>query len=199
MIATAAAPTSGVSCDLAPAASAIGVLDALLEIGNPWKNPVAAFATPRATSSRSASTSSLRFVASDCDSTLVSAIATSATAKAATISSGTTSTGTVGTANPGSPRGSTPTVSTERSSSATAAMPPTTTTNVAGTRGANRPSRTNATREDAPIASVVGSTAPSPIASAIARTWSSRSSASIENPSIFGSWPTTIVRAMPAR
>ena len=82
MIATAAAPTSGVSCDRAPAASAIGVLDALLEIGNPWKNPVAAFAMPRATSSRSASTSSLRFVASDCDSTLVSAIATSAIAKA---------------------------------------------------------------------------------------------------------------------
>ncbi len=199
MSATAIAPTSGVSCDRAPAAIATGVRDALLETGNPWNSPVARFATPNATSSRSGSTSSFRCDASDCESTLVSAVATKAIANAAAISSGSTSLGTLGRTNEGSPSGRTPTVSTDRSSSATAAMPPTTTIRVAGRRGAHRPSTAITMSADAPTAAVTGSTAPLPIASAIASTWSSRSSAPIENPSIFGIWPTTIVRAMPVR
>ena len=39
-----AAATTPVSCVREPAASATGVRDELLEIGNPWKRPVARFA-----------------------------------------------------------------------------------------------------------------------------------------------------------
>ena len=49
--AIAAAPTTPVSCVRAPAASAAGVRDELLERGKPWNSPAAAFAAPRATSS----------------------------------------------------------------------------------------------------------------------------------------------------
>jgi ABC-type uncharacterized transport system permease subunit len=45
--ATATAPTTPVNCVRAPAASATGVRDELLLIGNPWKNPAARFAAPR--------------------------------------------------------------------------------------------------------------------------------------------------------
>ena len=45
----AIAPTTPVSCVLAPAASATGVREELLLIGKPWKNPAARFATPRPT------------------------------------------------------------------------------------------------------------------------------------------------------
>ena len=44
--ATASAPTTPVNCVRDPAASATGVRDELLLMGNPWKNPAARFATP---------------------------------------------------------------------------------------------------------------------------------------------------------
>ena len=47
--ATASAPTTPVSCVLAPAASATGVRDELLLIGKPWKNPAARLAAPSPT------------------------------------------------------------------------------------------------------------------------------------------------------
>jgi hypothetical protein len=49
--AIARAPTSPVSCVLAPAASATGVREELLLTENPWKKPVATLAAPSATSS----------------------------------------------------------------------------------------------------------------------------------------------------
>ena len=52
----AVAPTSGVSCERAPAEMATGVRDALLLIGKPWNRPAARLAAPRATSSWLAST-----------------------------------------------------------------------------------------------------------------------------------------------
>ena len=45
----ATAPTTPVSWVLEPAASATGVRDELLLIGNPWKKPAARFAAPRPT------------------------------------------------------------------------------------------------------------------------------------------------------
>ena len=45
----ASAPTTPVSCVLAPAASATGVRDELLLIGKPWKKPAARLATPSPT------------------------------------------------------------------------------------------------------------------------------------------------------
>ena len=47
--ATAIAPTTPVSCVRAPAASATGVREELLLIGNPWKKPAARLAAPRPT------------------------------------------------------------------------------------------------------------------------------------------------------
>src|SRR5678809_153420 len=47
--ATISAPTTPVICVLAPAASATGVRDELLLIGNPWKKPAARLAAPRPT------------------------------------------------------------------------------------------------------------------------------------------------------
>ena len=45
------APTSPVTWLRAPMSSATAVRELLEEIGNPWKNPVAMFATPRTASS----------------------------------------------------------------------------------------------------------------------------------------------------
>jgi hypothetical protein len=84
----AVAPTSGVSCVRAPAEMATGVRDALLLIGKPWNRPAARLAAPRATNSWLASTTSRRRVASDCDSTVVSATATKAMPNAPPNSSG---------------------------------------------------------------------------------------------------------------
>ena len=47
--ATAIAPTTPASWVLAPAASATGVREELLLIGNPWKNPAARLAAPSPT------------------------------------------------------------------------------------------------------------------------------------------------------
>ena len=47
--AMAIAPTTPVSCVFDPAASATGVRDELLLIGNPWKKPAARFAAPSPT------------------------------------------------------------------------------------------------------------------------------------------------------
>ena len=44
--AMASAPTTPVSCVFDPAASATGVRDELLLIGNPWKKPAARLAAP---------------------------------------------------------------------------------------------------------------------------------------------------------
>jgi hypothetical protein len=44
--ATATAPTTPVSCVFAPAASATGVREALLLIGNPWNRPAARLLAP---------------------------------------------------------------------------------------------------------------------------------------------------------
>ncbi len=52
------APTTPVSCVLEPADSATGVLDELLDTGNPRKNPAATLASPRPISSRFGSTRS---------------------------------------------------------------------------------------------------------------------------------------------
>ena len=49
MAPTANAPTTPVSCVLAPADSATGVRDALALIGKPWNKPAARLAAPRPT------------------------------------------------------------------------------------------------------------------------------------------------------
>ena len=83
-----AAPTTPVSWVLAPADSATGVRDELLEIGKPWNRPVARFAAPSAIISRFGSTSSPSLAAYVRESTLVSANATSAIDTAAAASRG---------------------------------------------------------------------------------------------------------------
>jgi hypothetical protein len=47
--AMASAPTTPVNCVLAPAASATGVRDELLQMGKPWNKPAARLVAPRAT------------------------------------------------------------------------------------------------------------------------------------------------------
>jgi hypothetical protein len=66
------APTRGVSWERAPADRATGVREALLEMAKGWNRPAARLA-PRARSSWSGSTVSLRWAARDCDSTVVTA------------------------------------------------------------------------------------------------------------------------------
>ena len=60
---TATAPTTPVSCVLAPAASATGVRDELLLMGKPWKNAAARFAMPSAAISWFGSTGVFSFAA----------------------------------------------------------------------------------------------------------------------------------------
>ena len=107
----AIAPTTEVSCVCAPAASATGVRDALLLIGMPDRSPVARLAAPRATSSRSWSTSSPRRIENVRDRTLVSVADTSAIPRAAGTSARKSPATSGGRVTGGSPTGSGPTTS----------------------------------------------------------------------------------------
>src|SRR5262245_15131194 len=71
--ATAMAPTTPVSWVFEPAASATGVREELLLIGNPWKSPAARLAAPRPTISWLGSTYDFVRAAYVRESTLVSA------------------------------------------------------------------------------------------------------------------------------
>ena len=106
--ATASAPTTPVSCVFAPAASATGVRDELLLIGNPWKRPPARLAAPRPIISWFGSTCVRVFAAYVRDRTLVSANATIATAKPPMTTSRMCSGLISGKANAGRPCGSGP-------------------------------------------------------------------------------------------
>ena len=75
------APTTPVSCVFEPAASATGVRDELLLIGNPWNNPAARLAAPRPIISWFGSTGVRVLAAYVRERTLVSANATIATAQ----------------------------------------------------------------------------------------------------------------------
>src|SRR5262245_12032111 len=153
MSAITTAPTTPVSWGLAPADSATGVRDELLEIGKPWNGPVARFAAPSAIISRFGSTSSPSRAAYVRESTLVSAKATRAIDTAAAASRGRSSNGTLGRSNDGNPRGSAPTTSSPSSPKIdTASVPPATATSTHGTTGATRLPATTTTTEATPIA-----------------------------------------------
>src|SRR3954453_12678505 len=79
--ATATAPTTPVTCVRAPAASATGVRDELLLIGNPWNSPAARLAAPRPTLAWLGAPAERFLAAVVRDSTLVSANDTRATAQ----------------------------------------------------------------------------------------------------------------------
>ena len=182
MIAITAAPTSPVSCVRAPADSATGVRDALLEIGNPWNNPVAAFARPSAMTSWFGLTSRPSREANVRDSTLVSAKATSAMPIAAAESDGRSDVSTSGSSNEGSPRGSEPTtaISSASPKTATAAMEKATATSTPGTLGASRRRTRTRTIVPDPISSAGRTTCPSPNPSANATSCRIDPSASTE-------------------
>src|SRR6187431_1290886 len=79
--ATETAPTTPVSCVFEPDASATGVREELLLIGNPWNSPAARLAAPRPTISWFGSTWDRVLAAYVRDRTLVSANDTIATAQ----------------------------------------------------------------------------------------------------------------------
>ena len=196
------APTSGVSWERAPADTATGVREALLEMAKPWNRPAARLAAPRARSSWLGSTVSSRWAARDCDSTVVSATATRAMPSAPLNRAARSASSTDGRARLGSPSGRTPTTCTpsaSRSKAATAAMPMITATITPGTVRQNRRRTRITTMPVSPTASAARFTCPSatPWAKSLISLSSPRPS--IEKPHSLGSWPTRMVTAIPYR
>ena len=104
-----AAPTTPVSCVLAPACSATAVRDPLVLTGNPWKNPAATFAAPIPIISPLPLTSWPVRAANADDVEIVSASATSAIPTAPAMSSGRSDVEMLGIVSGGNPCGSVPT------------------------------------------------------------------------------------------
>jgi hypothetical protein len=200
--AMATAPTSGVSWERAPAATATGVREALLEMAKPWKRPAARLAAPRARSSWLGSTVSPRWAARDCDSTVVSATATRAMPRAPLNSAPRSARSTAGRANPGRPLGSTPRTCTPASSrlnTATAAIPARTATMTPGTARQNRRRSRTTTMPVTPTARAARFTCPSATPRAKSLISVSSPRPSIEKPHSLGSCPTRMVTAIPHR
>ena len=156
MTAIASAPTTDVSWLRAPAASATGVRDALLLTGMPDSRPVARFAPPSASSSRSWSTSSWRRSENVRDRTLVSVADTSAIPSAAGTRARMSPPASDGTVSGGSPTGSGPTTAiperADRSNTALTTVEPTTATRMPGIPGRHWRSPRMTTRHVTPIA-----------------------------------------------
>ncbi len=195
----AAAPTSPVTCVLAPACSATAVRDPLVLAGKPWKSPAARFATPIPTISPLASSSCPVRSANTEAVEIVSVSDTRVIPSAPTTSSGRSETG-LGIVSDGKPWGNVPTTLTpcaESSNAADATVAATTATITPGTRGRARDMTMISTRLSRPIATAAPTACPEASPSMNARNSSIRPLALTENPNSFGSCPTRIVRARP--
>ncbi len=195
----APAPTTPVSCDLAPACSATAVREPLVLTGKPWNSPAATFAAPMPIISplpstscpvRSANADAVEIVSASATRTIPSAPATSS-GKSDTVS---------GNVSGGKPDGSVPTSDTPcapRSNRPDAAIATTTATRIAGTFGTSRLRTRITARLTTPIASAAPTVSPAETPSTNARASSIRLSASVEKPNSFGNWPIRIVIASP--
>ena len=184
----------------APAASATGVREELLLIGNPWNSPAARLAAPRPIISWFGSTWERVLAAYVRDRTLVSANATMATAQPPITTWPRSARSIHGSANDGRPCGSGPSTFTpalsSRPSTPTATVAPTTAIRRPGIRFQGLSSRIAAS-VPAPTANAVQLAWPPRIDWAICTRSRSGPTLSIEKPNSLGSWLISTVSAMP--